>query len=1001
MSSNKLVEFVKTVVEDNSFSAYPAFYSVEPKPSVGYIPYKESNSIYYMGERGGRGSRVLTSKMDNDEGVDVNLLINDWINRNNVDLTKSAQEIVREALKNIARTSPSIGKVLFKFAIHPDKRVPTMGVGYNDEDGRFHLSYNPRFTIYFALKAAISKFSERDNKQELLSGTKAVTFEELVLPIKFVLIHEAFHVIKAHQSAKRGVHVVSTIENLVYDSQINTQLARFMGNEVPQNILKEAVKEGIFITLPSSLQKLDEYSLVGKDEQSYNPIAVKIAKMTHDLLNAQGVKVSQVKYIYLNVDKLFSTWTPDQVIEGITYFEEFATSGKITQKPNDLPDVIKDALRELANSDALDKKKFKDGDIGVYQVHNYGFSTLPVEIKKVISEGRKTSVVFEFALLPKASLPSSAGSPTRKISVHRITKPEIKVLYPGDLINLYEDGSNSTFVVGKMTKDFGAGSNKKIINAAYEVFKFDKEGMQRQVRGFDVSKIVSDKQTIFVGNRVAVKAIGATGVVVDADYLSNIYTVDMSSDENSSVSNTDRYNYDDLRLLELKKLAFGTGDYVEILGQGKVGKVVQIPDAPEGTYKVEVVPETVWNQIIKGEVNDQEEFSVNEFLELSEGEMSKLEIPNPNAPETPGESQPGESEPGEGASSPSAGGDPDGEGEGEGSPSESPSLPTPSEETLEEGGGSEGSDPPDTPPPSSSSEGSDTTPGTGIGGRDLESLVKEVESILSSENVEEAANQVLEEDKEIEATQREIDKKSGINSPGLSGTSKPSQPDQFKELDIPSNLSADIDSLVKRSSVKKLNWRAILSKLISEITGIKIISNDQLISRRIPGAFGAEEDVPHYRSVLIMFDVSGSMKFQQSVKSLKIIDQFFKQPAFKNVVVWIAHYNRSVKFSKLRKYKKSRFNERAKAGFTGGGTASLSEQLLPVLKKVRPLPDFIINLTDGEFSVGDIKDNAKVYRLVKRSIFVIVGKSSEKNNRAYKNIDARFKKRFILGAKSS
>jgi len=291
--------------------------------------------------------------------------------------------------------------------------------------------------------------------------------------------------------------------------------------------------------------------------------------------------------------------------------------------------------------------------------------------------------------------------------------------------------------------------------------------------------------------------------------------------------------------------------------------------------------------------------------------------------------------------------------------------------------------------------------GKSLDEQDLQGLTDAVNDILSSENVEKAMNQTEDEDVTIEESQQELDKVSGTDTSDEPERDIPSQPDIFKNLNIPSELSSSIDQLFKVAGVEKISWKSLISKKITTITGVKVISNDQLLSRRIPGAFGAEEDLPHYRSILVMFDISGSMSFQLNIKSLKVISELFKGPTFKETIVWVGHYSEDAIFKKLNRYSKSRFMERSKAGFSrpSGGTMSLSSQLGEAIRKVRPLPDFIINLTDGEYRLGDFKESSKKVKLFKRMITVIIGSANFKKNFSYQEAEARFRKNYILGSK--
>lgn len=1048
-----IFDFIRSIVKNTSMNEkrQEFFWEKMPKPDVAAILYSDPEIVWVLD-----GPSITTVKFENSTDSFKNEKINSFLSLNKVDMTVIAQNLVRQSISEIARTYPPISRVLLQFAIHPSKQVPTMGVAFIKEDGKFHMFYNPRFTCFFAIKSLLSKVFE-DWKRTNFNLEEYFINSNLVSPIKFLLLHETMHVVKAHQSKMKGQHIVTELENIIYDSQINTQLLGMLGSEVPQNLRKEGIDEGIFISYPTSLKMIKGYLDNNVDgDPSFHPVTAIVCHKLFDFVSKlvrNGKTEKEINYVYVNFRSLFRFYTPDQVKFGMEVFESLVCSSKIIQRTIDLPDVIKRALLELQKQSEK-AETFKVGDAAIF------FNNLPVPVRiESISKPKKLTMA-KLVDLDDGSMGDISQYFKKEVPLLFLTKPILKIHELGAIVKLF---SGETVRIQNRKVSAGDLEDSDIMNIQYSTQDIFSMSVV-QIKGCFVSSVVISKQNIFEGDRVLIVATGQEGIVIGVKFTINVYEINVSV---SGLMIVEKKGIQEIKKITEKIKMFAVNDYVYIDKEKKAGRVIGVPVEPNGLYKVQIIPDEVWQALVKsGKESNDVVHDEDEGLMIQDyyaGELTFLPLQAKQPSEGEGESGEGEGESGEGESgegeglsggesgeggesSGGQGGKPSGgKGTSEGKdpdteavenaqekaestdqkePQNSPEHKNANEESDnksasegnsekedieekfgeddKEGGGSE-ADEPDISEESEGGEGkasSDPEEGEGHGkgtsARDLNALAKELQSLLE-DGLEEAIKQEIINEEE----QKEVQKDMNSDIP-KEGSNQVLQPDILGNIDIPQDVSESIDRSVRAQEVEVIPWKVVLARRITDITGIRVYNDDQIPSRRIVGVFEEEEEIPHFRSIGIMFDTSGSMSIMQSMKSLRIIQDFFKDSIFKECTIWVGHYASDLHHTgKLRQFQRERFMTMCKEGFSASGGTDFEPSLKKFIQMTRPLPDFILHFTDGQYSLNQYKNDAKLRKAEMRTITCIVGETTYKNNEAYREADSRMKKNFILGAKSS
>lgn len=227
------------------------------------------------------------------------------------------------------------------------------------------------------------------------------------------------------------------------------------------------------------------------------------------------------------------------------------------------------------------------------------------------------------------------------------------------------------------------------------------------------------------------------------------------------------------------------------------------------------------------------------------------------------------------------------------------------------------------------------------------------------------------------------------------------------KLDIPQELIDEVNKLAGQAKVIKRDWYSTIKGMIKEASGSKEAFDENVPSHRMPGQMGSEEDISEFRSVLVIFDVSGSMRYKSSVKSLKIISDVFEDhPAFRKLTIWVAHYGETLTYEKLGRFSRSRFLAVCQKGFNrSDGDTAYYQLLTPFVKQiVRPKVDFTLHFTDGKIwkAPADSADPI-VRKWMEKTITIIVQSSSTTGTRLYaivKKYAPKAAEFFLLGAKA-
>lgn len=1051
---------------------------------------------------------VLTSLNGQDLDIRDELLtgsdkdIQNFLSSENIDVFEFGKQLFINGIREVAQKFPPVGQVILNFVIQVGTQIPTIGVRFNAEDGRYYLYYNPKFVSYFAIQgAAYDYFLGKIIVSDLLNiafYTKA---------IKFALIHEVMHIVKGHTSALKGQIKVKALENIVYDSQINTELSNLLKGDIPAFIKEGGVGEGIFITNPFIKDKLMGENLL------YSEIAMEIAGGLKREASAFNAELENVIYFYINTSKLFKKYNPDLVIEAILEIEEKLCDGNFTQRPNRMPDILEESIARNAFNRS-GKNPYSVGDV----IFNLDDSQ-PYVVKEEKMIKKRRDMLIEVESLDEDDLGKVSKIPLR------LTRKTIR--YKLQVGSLMQASGGVRLVIGVKDNPSPVFTKYKTIGSkeahqfADEDFKSWDDYVKNKIRvylfGYEVEKVFATVQKIFVKDIVRSR-FGTYGLVKKADFAKNYYEVRMNPEYSELLQ---EFGGEDLMKVEEKQI-LPNGSLVSVKQSGEVGYTFDF-DYKTSKYKIAVIsPEEMVSllsrEIVSGDVtkigelellreelniltpqkqeSDQSDEMVEESEEKGTEELKSTEeldrtekpdteettssepIENPNENDPPedidekestkdleegGSDEPIETKPDESSEAPegpeSEEGKEDAPGEAE-VPSE-PELESEDEdndleetqegeegidqetidkikrdleedselESLEEDEAEDRSEEIDEDDDELGRDfdpyGNDGSPeddfdSTEDNMEELEDAMNEA-SDLEDEFGEDFLNEMentIEQDKKH--TQSNLDDKNEIDEEdvtfgeedrydiddrGGSGVFESENVEldreTLKDLPLDKGTIESFNKMTEPVVRTGIKWEQIIRRAIKDVTGIATITDQQSPSRRLPGVFENEEDIPEFKSVGIIFDTSGSMSHMQSKKSLEIVAEVFKGPEFRKCIIFIMHYASEMHhFKKMRRFTKPRFMALTKSGFSESGGTKFEKAFSDFHKLTKPKPDFILHLTDGEFNVGYLQaSDRKGYMLKRRVITVIVDEASEKSNRSYRQEEARMKKNYILGAR--
>ena len=166
------------------------------------------------------------------------------------------------------------------------------------------------------------------------------------------------------------------------------------------------------------------------------------------------------------------------------------------------------------------------------------------------------------------------------------------------------------------------------------------------------------------------------------------------------------------------------------------------------------------------------------------------------------------------------------------------------------------------------------------------------------------------------------------------------------EKGLSSKLGGDpLTGDIKPGGDNKGKWRTLLSKAISQATGIKEVYDTNAPHARIQGQFGRDVEVPDFKTVLILLDCSGSMGaavFKKVLQELVILESQFKVKPTVHVVYW-----GDTAIHKKYKMNKNIYKQIATDSKNMGGT--YYEQALDYALSICKNPDLVIDCTDAQF----------------------------------------------------
>ncbi len=279
--------------------------------------------------------------------------------------------------------------------------------------------------------------------------------------------------------------------------------------------------------------------------------------------------------------------------------------------------------------------------------------------------------------------------------------------------------------------------------------------------------------------------------------------------------------------------------------------------------------------------------------------------------------------------------------------------------------------------------------------RQLRKLRDELEKVLD-EPVDDA------EDLESESTETGT---SDITDEDFARTGKDSI--STPKVNIPDSLINEFNKLKVKAATPDIDWYAKIRTLIKKASGSRSVTDDNIPSRRMAATWGDEDDVSEYKSIMVAYDISDSMNYQDSLHSFQILKDVFKNKHFRNCKVYIVHYHHLLAYSAvLGKYSESRFLSESQKGFLQPrGATEYYTSVWPWAKQNVQLSrlDFVLHFTDGGlYYPKDVKDpNFKKWVNKTITVFVGGGAGNPTGTTLYRGFPQEAKDLSIRGAKRS
>lgn len=170
------------------------------------------------------------------------------------------------------------------------------------------------------------------------------------------------------------------------------------------------------------------------------------------------------------------------------------------------------------------------------------------------------------------------------------------------------------------------------------------------------------------------------------------------------------------------------------------------------------------------------------------------------------------------------------------------------------------------------------------------------------------------------------------------------------------------------------DWRSRLDRLFDQALGFDIVTNSNLINKKIEDAPpGREDELPQVKNILVLLDMSGSMGADKFKQVISHIDTMLRAKKLTGVYFHIVGFGtRSINDIPpyTAKVKGARFKSTMLSKF--GNDAGWGTYLLPAIvycsSKVKR-PDAVIIMTDGEIfdNPSEFQSNSKVKMFMKRN----------------------------------
>ena len=175
------------------------------------------------------------------------------------------------------------------------------------------------------------------------------------------------------------------------------------------------------------------------------------------------------------------------------------------------------------------------------------------------------------------------------------------------------------------------------------------------------------------------------------------------------------------------------------------------------------------------------------------------------------------------------------------------------------------------------------------------------------------------------------------------------------ETDILGSMGAG--SLTSSFVPKMLNdWKAKLEKIIDQALGFDIVTNPNLVNKKLEDAPpGREDEIPEIKSIAVLLDCSGSMGADKFVQVIKHLDTMFMVRKMDKTVFHIIDWGTDYVQSVAKTYVKVKgrvFKKEIMTHKDHGWGTSIIPALVVSSQKIHK-PDAILILTDAEIFDGN------------------------------------------------